>query len=279
MPLADSPFISPRLSPDKSTPNPRWVIAALSRRIQTMGLNGPRCIGMTRAATLVCRAFGITARPMEVGILCANSAMLRHYGWPAVLPLSASEQPTMNSAGFGPTGHYHPPGFFCGHVVAFVDRQYLVDLAVAQFRMPGRGVVTPPTLAASIPQFEDGEDNVLVSTHYEAHRATAIIYTPRPLSREVKRATDWRSQDYRILAKMLVEDMRREFAQDKDVPDMILPDECEEQPDNPHFEFKRYLAGLYLDDTWAQYAREGKDAWRGHPGGESGGPRLIAGTG
>jgi hypothetical protein len=145
--------------------------------------------------------------------------------------------------------------------------------------MPGRGVVTPPTLAASIPQFEDGDDDVLVSTHYEGQRATALIYTPRPLSREVKRATDWRSKDYRILAKMLVEDMRRELTQNETVRDTIVPDECAEQPDNQHFEFKRYLAGRFLNDMWAQYAREGKDAWRGLPGGESGGPRLISRVG
>jgi hypothetical protein len=182
-----------RLHPTETWPTERILaaFAAVARPLIRQHFPANSCIASTRIAIKVARTFGLRARPLAARVWVANEALMALLAkTPDPTHAQVLDWKRMGAAGLS-IGGEKPARFENGlwnrHLLAVVERQWLVDASIDQGNERG-GLAVPGVLVARYPEpFEPGP----WSKSYWLLDGTRIDYTFEPAESSYRTAPDW----------------------------------------------------------------------------------------
>ena len=158
------------------------------------------CIGATRITIEALRYFGLTVRPCPVTLRACNHD-------PRQKPPSVPN-PFVYAIGAGKDLAPDPkPGKRDGHLVAIVEKQWLVDASIKQVERVEQGLrIDDPILLAPIPDFFlDERQGPIVG---ETGTGCWIVYQQDPKNLGYERGGDWKGNHLRPVVGKIIRDMQ-----------------------------------------------------------------------
>jgi hypothetical protein len=177
--------------PDYQTP-PEHIVDAFAQvarpiiRRASSGVDSP--IISTRIAVDVFRHFGLQARPLVVRKAIFNAAAVCLASSESAIGAGEEANPCVVRIGYG--SDPAPQGCFSGHLVAVVERQFLVDVLADQANNPNFGINLPGVLLHAVtPEFLVGWAPI-----FGKHSSGSVVrYRALPGDRSYAAAPEWRS--------------------------------------------------------------------------------------
>jgi hypothetical protein len=111
--------------------------------------SGGTCIYATKIAVGVLDYFGFQARPLTVGLRIANEAYWSRWEAVGFEPIEETDEWWDVSGAYSimiDSGHPAEPGVWNGHLVAIAEERFLIDLSLAHFALPERGLYCDPII-------------------------------------------------------------------------------------------------------------------------------------
>lgn len=207
-------------------PHAPRTVAALVKRARPIIRQywGPdSCIASTRLACIVLRQLGLDARPIATRALVFNQPLCRRIGahveatgaWPPNADMLAWQYEDGSGCwgiglGFGPVDPRSDG--YAGHLCAFVEGRWLVDLSLDQAERPYRGIFLEPLAIELCPAFVAGAGRLLYKTPLEALVAYERHDEDEPGVWQASR--DWIGADgrHRVPAQKILDAVRCELA-------------------------------------------------------------------
>jgi hypothetical protein len=169
------------------------------------------CIQATRVVSLIGEQFGLHVEPIEVATLAANAAEVHAIGLPNPMPTYPGQIRGVVQSGFGSPDRPHSPPNFDGHMVALVNGEYLVDLALGQFGRP-HGIAVPSTWAMRTHTLTGEDGDAEVAVFDDAGPSTMVVYKRRRLSIDPTSTGAWNSTMNRELARKIAKKLTKRLA-------------------------------------------------------------------
>ena len=171
-----------------------WA-AAIKSELSISGIRGNACIGATRVAVDVFNRAGLEAAPLAVNLFVLNPALVDRLKREGRLPSSGKELDQWNAedgACLRVVGCQKSPGSWGGHLVAIVNRRWMVDLSLDQAEEPRRGIRLPRFVVWPAPRrFLSGWKALDLATRGRA----GLIYEARPGDTSFQRTPAWNRGD------------------------------------------------------------------------------------